>query len=198
MESALTTTMGMAASRGRSDGIATEEFDHIVRLHQRRVFRVLFSLVRDQDVADNLTQDCFLHAYQKRATFRGESSVETWLVRIAVNLARDHARNRRLAFWRNLLPRTSTPQASADELDVADPRPSAERTLLAREQLAAAESVLEKLSPQQRLAFSLRFCEEMTLEEIAEAMQVEIGTAKAHLFRAVGAVRNKLKEQKNK
>jgi RNA polymerase sigma-70 factor (ECF subfamily) len=149
-------------------------------------------------VADNLTQDCFLRAYQKRATFRGESSVETWLVRIAVNLARDHARNRRLAFWRNLLPRTSRPLGAADELDVADPTPSAERALLAREQLAAAESVLEKLSPQQRLAFSLRFFEEMTLEEIADAMQVEVGTAKAHLFRAVGAVRNKLKEQEKK
>jgi DNA-directed RNA polymerase specialized sigma24 family protein len=46
------------------------------------------------------------------------------------------------------------------------------------------------------VAFSLRFFEEMTLEEIAEAMQVEVGTAKAHLFRAVNAVRNKLKEQK--
>ena len=105
MESALTTTMDMAASRGRTEGIAAEEFDHIVRSHQRRVFRVLFSLVRDRDLADNLTQDCFLRAYQKRATFRGEASVETWLIRIAVNLARDHARNRRLAFWRNILQR---------------------------------------------------------------------------------------------
>ena len=48
------------------------------------------------------------------------------------------------------------------------------------------------------MAFSLRFFEEMTLEEIAEAMQLEVGTVKAHLFRAVSAVRNKLKEQKQK
>ncbi|HXW12967.1 MAG TPA: sigma-70 family RNA polymerase sigma factor [Terriglobia bacterium] len=196
MESALTTTMEMAASRGRTEGIAAEEFDHIVRSHQQRVFRVLFSLARDRDAADNLTQECFLRAYQKRATFRGDASVETWLIRIAVNLARDHARNRRLAFWRNLLQWTFPPEPGAEEIELSDGEPSAERALLAREQLAAVESVLVKISPQQRLAFSLRFFEEMTLEEIAEAMQLEVGTVKAHLFRAVNAVRKKLKEQK--
>jgi RNA polymerase sigma-70 factor (ECF subfamily) len=198
MERALTTAMDMAARRGRTEGIAIEEFDHVVRAHQRRVFRVLFSLVGDRDLADNLTQDCFLRAYQRRTTFRGEASVETWLIRIAVNLARDHARNRRWAFWRNILQQTSPPEEEAAEIEIPDPGPSAERILLAREQLAAAEAVLKKISPQQRLAFSLRFFEEMTLEEIAEAMQVEVGTVKAHLFRAVSAVRNKLKEQKQK
>ncbi|MGA2987704.1 MAG: sigma-70 family RNA polymerase sigma factor [Terriglobia bacterium] len=196
MESALTTTIDMAASRGRTDGIAAEEFDHIVRSHQRRVFQVLVSLVRDHDLADNLTQDCFLRAFQKRTTFRGEASVETWLIRIAVNLARDHLRNRRLAFWRNILERPPRPEEAAAEIDIPDPGPSAERALLAREQLAAVESALEKSSPQQRLAFSLRFFEEMTLEEIAGTMQLEVGTVKTHLFRAVSAVRNKLKEKK--
>jgi RNA polymerase sigma-70 factor (ECF subfamily) len=190
--------MDMAASRGRTEGIAAEEFDLIVRSFQRRIFRVLFSLVRDPDIADNLTQDCFLRAYQKRATFRGEASLETWLIRIAVNLARDHARNRRLAFWRNILQRPSAPDMEAEESEVPDPGPSVERALLAREQLAVVESALENISAQQRLAFSLRFFEEMTLAEIAAAMEVEVGTAKAHLFRAVSAVRNKLKEQKRK
>ncbi len=196
MESALTTTMEMAASRGHAKGIAAEEFDYIVRSHQRRVFRVLFSLARDRDVADNLTQECFLRAYQKRATFRGDASVETWLIRIAINLARDHARNRRLAFWRSLLQWTFPPEAAGEKIDLSDGGPSVERALLAREQLAAVECVLVKISPQQRLAFSLRFFEEMTLEEIAEAMQLEVGTVKAHLSRAVYAVRKKLREQK--
>lgn len=198
MESALTTPMGLAASRGHTEGIATEEFDHLVRSHQRRVFQVLFSLVRDHDLADNLTQDCFLRAYQKRATFRGEASVETWLIRIAVNLARDHARSRRLAFWRSILQRPLLPTEGAVEIEASDPSPSAERALLAREQLKAVESALESISPQQRSAFSLRFFEEMTLEEIAEAMQLEVGTVKSHLSRAVSAVRNKLKEQRRK
>ncbi len=198
MESALTTTMNLAATRGRTEGIAAGEFDHIVRAHQQRIFRLLFSLVRDRELADNLTQDCFLRAYQKRATFRGEGSVESWLIRIAVNLVRDYARNRRLAFWRNLLPWTSAPETAMAKIDLPDGGPSAERALLARERLAAVNSVLENISPQQRLAFSLRFFEEMTLEEIAAAMQLEVGTVKAHLFRAVSAVRKELKEQRRK
>jgi RNA polymerase sigma-70 factor (ECF subfamily) len=196
MESALTTTVDLAARRERAAGIAAEEFDGIVRAHQRRVFHVLFSLVRDQEVADNLTQDCFFRAYQSRAKFRGEASVETWLIRIAVNLARDHARNRRLAFWRSIVERPGRSAADTAEVDVPNKGPSPERALLAKEQLAAVESALKSLPAQQRTAFSLRFFGEMTLEEVADAMQLQVGTVKAHLFRALSAVRSKLKEQK--
>ena len=192
MESALTTTMEMAARRGSAEGIAAEEFDHLVRSHQRRIFSVLYSLLRDRDAADNLTQECFLRAYQKRATFRGEASVETWLIRIAINLARDHARNRRLMFWRKILQPPSRREEEAPEISLPDPGPSAEQALLARERLAAAQAALEKVSPQQRLAFSLRFFEEMSLEEIARAMRLELGTVKSHLSRALKAVRSEL------
>ena len=196
MESALTTIAGLAASREHAQGIAAQEFDQLVRLHQRRIYRVLLTLVRDQDLADNLTQECFLRAYRKRDSFRGEASVETWLIRIAINLARDHARSRRAQFWRNLFHRV--PQTETPILEAPDHSPSPEVAILAREQLAAVGSILAKLSPQQRSVFSLRFFEELSLEEIAEAMELEVGTVKAHLFRAVSAVRKKLKEQNQK
>ncbi len=61
--------------------------------------------LRDRDAAEALTQDCFLHAYQAWARFRGEASIQTWLMRIAVNLVRDAARNRRLQFWKRLRAR---------------------------------------------------------------------------------------------
>ena len=198
MESALTTTVDLAARRSLAEGIAAEEFDRLVRLHQRRIYRVLLALVRDQDLADTQTQECFLRAFQKRSSFRGEASVETWLIRIAINLARDHARNRRVAFWRNLFHPAQQTEAEAAALQASDPSPSPERAILAREQLATVGSILERLSPQQRSVFSLRFFEEMTLEEIAEAMELEVGTVKAHLFRAVRAVRKRLKEQNQK
>jgi RNA polymerase sigma-70 factor, ECF subfamily len=98
METALTSAFGAAAQK-----IRAEEFDAIVRRHQRRVHRFLLMLLRDPDEADNLTQECFLRAYQNLASFRGESSLETWLLRIAANLARDHVRNRKASFWRRLL-----------------------------------------------------------------------------------------------
>jgi RNA polymerase sigma-70 factor (ECF subfamily) len=198
MESALTTIVDLAASRERAEGVAAQEFDQVVRLHQRRIYRVLLTLVRDQDLADNLTQECFLRAYQKRDSFRGEASIETWLIQIAINLARDDARNRRLQFWRSLFQWGPAAGSEAPTIEVPDHSPSPERVILAREQLAAVESILERLSPQQRSVFALRFFEELSLEEISEAMELTVGTVKAHLFRAVRAVRKKLKEQNQK
>jgi len=195
MEAALTTFADIATTGDFAEGVAAQDFDQLVRLHQRRIYRVLFSLVGDQDLADNLTQECFLRAYQKRHTFRGEARVETWLIRIAVNLVKDHGRNRRWQFWRSLIQQSSAPEAEPARPEAPDPNPSAEQALLAREQLAEVGSILEGLSPQQRSAFSLRFFEEMTLEEIAQAMDLELGTVKAHLSRAVSKVRKALKEQ---
>ena len=97
MEETLTVPVMSAA------GWSAAEFDDIVREHQARIYRVLWCELRDDEAAATLTQDCFLKAYRGRAEFRGEASVSTWLVRIAVNLARDYQRNRRQGFWRRLL-----------------------------------------------------------------------------------------------
>ncbi len=98
METALTSALGATAQK-----ITAEEFDALVRRHQQRVYRFLLMLLRDPEEADNLTQECFLRAYQNLSSFRGESTMETWLLRIASNLAHDHARNRKASFWKRLL-----------------------------------------------------------------------------------------------
>jgi len=168
-------------------GWSAAEFDDIVRTHQARIYRVLWCELRDDEAAATLTQDCFLKAYRGRAEFRGEASVSTWLVRIAVNLARDYQRSRRLGFWQRLLSRTAK-DAELAEL-VVDGAPRADRALLAREQLLRTMEAVKTLSPQQQTAFHLRYIEELSIEEIAAAMSVEIGTAKSHLSRAVSALR---------
>lgn len=195
LEANLAPTVGLAAASERVTGIAVEDFDGIVRSSQRKIFRVLYGLVRDHDTADTLTQECFLRAFQKRHTFRGESSIDTWLVRIAVNLARDHARNRRMAFWKGLFSSTRAAESHAEFPEVRDPSPSAEKAMIARETVERVWSAMERLPQQQRAVFMLRFEEDMTLHEIAQVMDIEIGTVKAHLSRAVSAVRKRLKEQ---
>jgi RNA polymerase sigma-70 factor (ECF subfamily) len=179
---------------GEVRGISEAEFDEIVRLNQRRIYRVLLALVRDPELADILTQECFLRAYQKRATFRGEASVSTWLTRIAINLARDHGRNRRESFWRKVFG-SGTDEAELHARQVPDARSSPEQQLLAREAVKAVMAAVEKLTPQQREIFVLRFLEEMSLEEIARVRQRDVGTIKAHLFRAVQQVRKALKQE---
>ena len=82
--------------------IGPEDFEWMVLRHQKQIYRVLLLLLRDADAAETLTQECFLRAFKKHRSFRGESSLATWLVKIAINLARDHKRNRRWEFWRRL------------------------------------------------------------------------------------------------
>jgi RNA polymerase sigma-70 factor (ECF subfamily) len=174
--------------------ISSERFDEIMRQHQRRVYRMIFVLVRDSDVADTLTQECFLRVYQNRSSFRGECRLETWLLRIALNLVRDHVKNRRHSFWRRLAGMDDTQSEAPEWRHLAASDPSPEKVLLAREELQWVWKSLSGLSEQQRAIFFLRFAEEMPLADIAETLDVKIGTVKAQLARATA----KLREWKEK
>jgi RNA polymerase sigma-70 factor, ECF subfamily len=176
-------------------GIAAEDFDGIVREHQQRVYRVVYMLVRNADLADTLTQECFVRAYEKRSSFRGECRLETWLVQIALNLVRDNAKSRRATFWKRLIGLEDATPAEAAR-GFMDGRPTPERALLARHELDAVWAAVAGLPRQQQTIFVLRYAEEMPLTEIAQAMKLKEGTVKTHLFRAVASVREKLKEQR--
>lgn len=169
----------------------TPEFDEIVALHRRQVYRFLLASTRDEDLAETLTQECFLKAHRNWTGFRGESSVLTWLMRIAINLEKDHWRNRRVQFWR--LTRTN----AVDLDEASDWLPSGERTaeqqMMAREQVAKLWKVVDKLSARQKSVFLLRYVEEMDLSEIAVATGLSEGTVKAHLSRALGKVRDEMR-----
>jgi len=181
-----------------SRALTTEDFDELVRRNQKRIFRLLIALLRDEDAADSLTQECFLRAYKKRATFRGDSSVDTWVYRIAVNLARDYQRNRRQGFWKRIFAdknREEEQETSALDL-VADQRATAEAQLLAREEVSTVWQSVQRLSQNQREVFVLRFADEMSLDQIAETLDMQLGTVKSHLSRALGTVRARLEEHR--
>lgn len=188
MEDALEIT---AAGRFE-EGASPLDFERLVPEHQQRIYRILLGLVRDPEAADTLTQDCFVRAYENRASFRGESSVATWLVSIAINLARDHARNRRAGFWRRLLASPLEDRETA--LSAAPDRSSSvEQRMIAAQQLSEVWRVVDELSPRQKEVFLLRFVEDMPLEEIAAVTGMRVGTVKAHIFRAVSTVRQRVR-----
>jgi RNA polymerase sigma-70 factor (ECF subfamily) len=164
-----------------------DDIDAVVALHQQRIFRFLLLSIRDADTAHSLTQDTFLRAWNARASFRNECSVASWLMRIAINLLRDHTRTERFRFWK---------RAAADALDVSDPSTylphnasSVESRLIASEQMALIWQTVSQLSPRQRTIFVLRFVEDMGLHEIAENTGLPISTVKSHLYRALAAIR---------
>ncbi len=189
-----------AGSASESAGVDRAHFEQVVCAHQKSVFRIILHIVRDSDQAATLTQDCFLRAHERLKSFRGESSLETWLTRIAIHLALDHLKSRRAGFWRRLLRRDSHDVAGSPTLAGSGVEESAspERRLLARETLDRVRRAVEQLSPQQRAVFALRFFEDYSLEEIREAMGIEIGTIKSHLFRAVQHVRRSMEDTHGK
>ena len=194
MDTVLTTALTSPATQTAAE-ISVERFDDIMRQHQRRVYRVIYLLVRDADTADTLTQECFLRAYQKRASFRGECRIETWILRIAVNLVRDHGKNRRASFWKRLVGLDDGESTDTGPRQFPAREPSAERALLAREELEAVWNALSSLSPQQRTIFFLRYEEEMALAQIADLLEVKIGTVKTQLSRATGKLREMKERQ---
>ncbi len=191
IENVLETPPTMNVDTGPS--IRVEDFETLVSLHQGRIYRILLGQLRDPDAAATLTQECFLRAYQSRDSFRGDASVSTWLIRIALNLVKDHVKNRRQSFWKRLF---SGPEDEWETvaMTVAAPHASAERSLLAKEALDQVMQAVEMLTPHQRAVFTMRFVEDMTIEEIADATQRSTGTIKAHLSHAVWAVRKMVKE----
>jgi RNA polymerase sigma-70 factor (ECF subfamily) len=179
-------TMTMATAQE----IAAQEFSTVVATHRPQIFRFLLASTRDVDLAETLTQECFLKAHRNWGGFRGDSSAMTWLMRIAINLQKDHWRNRRMQFWRQ----TQTNAVDLDEASEWLPsgERSAEQLLLAREQVKRVWQSVKGLSERQRTVFLLRFVDEMELSEIARATGLSEGTVKAHLSRALARVRTEL------
>jgi RNA polymerase sigma-70 factor (ECF subfamily) len=164
-----------------------DDLESVVALHQPRVFRFLLAQLRDRDAAETLTQETFLRAWSARTSFREDCSIGTWLIRIALNLARDHTRTGRFRFWKHV---------STNAVDVADVAASvpnregsAEMHLIAQEQVKRILETVAGLTERQRTIFLLRFLEEMEIPEIAEVTGLPLGTVKSHLYRALNIVR---------
>ena len=171
-----------------------DDFDAVVSAHWPGVFRFALVSLRDADLAATVAQDCFWKAWRSRGRFRGEASVRTWLMQIAVNLVRSHLTSSRLKFWRRA-QRTSVDLTAAQEW-LADPQLSPEALALAKQRVSAVWDAVGRLSPRQQTVFLLRFVEEMELLEIAAATGMKEGTVKAHLFRALEAVRTRIEARK--
>lgn len=166
------------------------EFSSLVQQNRPLIFRFLLASLRDVELAETLTQECFLKAYCNRLSFRGTSSARTWLIRIAINLQKDHWRNRRMRFWRQTQLNSVDLDAASDWLPTAESSP--EQQVLARQQVAQVWKVVEKLSARQRTVFLLRYVEELELSEIGRNAGLKVGAVKVYLARALRKVRAEL------
>jgi RNA polymerase sigma-70 factor (ECF subfamily) len=170
-----------AAAGSDAAGDAARAFAEFVRVESAGVLRLARRLVGDREEALDLAQEALTRAFEALHSFRGESSLRTWVHRIVVHESLRRLRRRRL--WDRtlgwLLPRSR--EALADGV----PESNLEARILAQELTRA----LERLPAQQRVVLTLRFQEELSLPEIADLMKIAPGTVKTHLVRALRAVR---------
>lgn len=170
-------------------------FERLVAEQSSDVFALLFRLTSDPEEARDLTQETFLRAFQSIARFRGDSSLKTWIYRIAINQARNRWR-----WWRR---RRREATVSLDATDDQRERPlaatlasdssaSPENEALAREREGQLREALCGLRRSYREAVVLRDVEGFSYEEIAAMLQISIGTVKSRISRGRFELRRKL------
>lgn len=194
--------MGAMAERleANMDAIAAHElasrFGSWMASEQKRVFLLCRRMLQDPEDAASATQDTFFKAWQalkSHALKTGDApeldDPAKWLTRIAVNTCLDRLRSRRWQFWRKR-PKPEDESAILNLAAATDP--DAEDRLFARQIAQRLDRAVAKLSLRQQAAFTLRHYEDRSLAEIAEILQLDIGTVKVHLFRATEKLREEL------
>lgn len=170
-----------------------EAFAALVRLYEKRVLALTHRMCRNPADAEEAAQEAFLAAWQGLPFFRGDASFSTWLYRLASNACVD------------LLRREGRHQAAAgpslnDEeapLDVADGTPGPQEAAERRELREQIEEGLRALTPEHRQVLLLREMHQLSYDEIADTLELDVGTVKSRISRGRRQLRMFLLEKGN-
>jgi RNA polymerase sigma-70 factor (ECF subfamily) len=165
----------------------TEAFGRLVMRYKDRLNATLVRLTGSAEDAQDLVQDAFVRAYQKLEHFQGSSSFYTWVYRIAVNLALSERRKRKSPLRLSDFP-AFDPADSPDDSEHSDPTARLERL----ERAALVQRALLELAPEFRKVVVLKDLEGMRYEEIAEVLEVPVGTVRSRLHRGRCDLRGRL------
>ncbi len=167
---------------------AGDAYEILIQRYQQPVYNLVYRLMNDPSDASDIVQEVFLKVFKNIGNFRGNSSLKTWIYRIAVNEAYNHRRwfsrhqRREVALGPEEGVRTY-----ADSL--ADPSRTPFDQAADHETFALVEAALEKLNPKFRAVVILRDIEDLSYEEIATVLDISIGTVKSRILRGREALR---------
>jgi len=156
----------------RSQSGDTEAFDELVSKYSAKIFTMVYGMVRNEHDASDLVQEGFLKAWRSIQEFEGRSSFYTWLYRITMNVTVDSLRRKR--------QREEIELIDAIASSLPSPRASCRRTEIQEK----IESALAKLSPEHRAVVVLKELEGLQYREIAEVLNLPVGTVMSRLFYA--------------
>lgn len=172
---------------GQGGSAAQKAFNRLVMIYQQRLYYTIRRMVDNHEDTDDILQETFLKAYRKIEGFRGESSLYTWLYKIAVNMSINHLRKRKI---RKLI---SLDQAYWDQK--ADRALQPDRITESSELHKLISEAKDRLPAKQKAVFVLRFYEQLSNREIADITGTAEGTVKANYFFALSKIRDYLGER---
>ena len=169
-------------------------YRELVRRYERPLFSLLYRMVRDRELAEDLAQETFVKALNAIESYRPEYKFSSWIFKIANNAAIDHLRRRELdTLSLEGSPHAETPEAiEATALQIGDRQESPLDEVEARELGGEIETAIAKLRPEYRACILLRHVEGRAYEEIAEILGLPLGTVKTYIHRARNELRREL------
>jgi RNA polymerase sigma-70 factor (ECF subfamily) len=167
-----------------------ELLDRLIEQYQHRLLRYLLFLTGKREVAEDLFQETWMRVLLRGAQYNGKARFDTWLFTIARNLVIDLSRKRQMAS----LDEMSETGEDERPFEVAIDGPSPFEQFATREDRAEVAEVLLKLEPSYREVLTLRFHEEMSLEEIATVTRAPLSTVKSRLYRGLAALRPEVEQ----
>jgi RNA polymerase sigma-70 factor (ECF subfamily) len=145
---------------------------------------MVLKMVHNRDDADDLTIEAFSKAFNNLKNYSADYAFSTWLFKIATNNCIDFIRKKRLQTTSLDQSAFSNEEGDAPTISVKDTNLDPEEGMIKEQRAARIRQVIEKLSPKYRQLIELRYFEELSYEEIAEKLDIPLGTVKAQLFRA--------------
>src|SRR5688500_2764318 len=173
-------------------------YRELLRRYERPVFALVFRMVRDRELAEDLAQETFIKVLNYIDRYRPEFKFSSWLFKIANNVAIDHLRKRHL----DTISIDGSPHASsaaeieATSLDVAVRQESALEEMEAKELGSEIERAIARLRPEYRSCIMLRHVEGRSYEEIAATLDLPLGTVKTYIHRARHQLREALEGER--
>jgi len=191
---AVTDAADLALVRALREG-SEEAYETLLARFQQPVYNLALRLLNDPSDASDATQEVFLKVFRNVVHFRGQSSLKTWIFRIAIN----EARNQRRWFFRHRHHEVGLEEEHDDVRSpagfLADAAPSPFDYVVYHEHQALIEEALARINPAFRAAVVLRDLMDLSYEEIAEVLQVSLGTVKSRILRGREALRQQLEQR---
>lgn len=190
--------VSQGVTRERVDSKDRLSFEELFDRYSSMVFSLAYQVLGDREEALDVSQEVFLAIYSKMDSFRGESSLKTWIYSIAV-----HRASNRFRWWNRLRRRgtisledhLSRKPDQDHSIDLKSPVKSPEDELILKEERKQLAEWLRELPIQQRIAVVLRDIEGLSYEEIAESMEISLGTVKSRIARGRELLKRRFEER---